>query len=72
MRIDKYLDVVGHIRQQIMMHEFFKTKVSKVQAYFIKRSRKFVLSSDQSATSSASGDDISGRKLDSQIREELA
>ena len=53
------------------MHEFFKTKVSKVQAYFIKRSRKFVLSSDQSPSSSAS-DDISAKKLDSQIREELA
>ena len=65
-RIDKYLDIVRHIKRQIILEQFFKAKVSRVQAYFIKRNRKFVLSSDQSSTSSAS-DDIPAAKVDSLI-----
>ena len=62
-----------HIRQQIILKEFFEAKASKAEAYFIKRSRKFVLSSDQSSTSSAaSDDDMPVEKLDAQIGEELA
>ena len=66
-RIDKYLDIVRHIKYQIRLEQFFKAKVSRVQAYFIKRNRKFVLSSDQSPTSSASDNNMPAAKLDSLI-----
>ena len=67
MRIDKYLDIVRHIKHQIILEQFFKAKVSRVQAYFIKRNRKFVLSSGQSSTSSAASDDMTAAKVDSLI-----
>ena len=66
-RIDKYLDIVRHIKRQIILEQFFKAKVSRVQAYFIKRNRKFVLSSKQSSSSSTSNDDMKAAKLDSLI-----
>ena len=66
-RIDKYLDIVRHIKYQIRLEQFFKAKVSRVQAYFIKRNRKFVLSSGQSSTSSAASDDMTTAKVDSLI-----
>ena len=45
-RLDRYLDVVRLVKQQIILEQFLKTKTSKLQAYFMKRNRKFVLSSN--------------------------
>ena len=61
--IDQHVDVVRFIRNQIKFEIFFKARTTKLERFFIRHNRKYVLDNEDSNSS-----DLSNLEYEDQIR----